>query len=134
MPKNCEKIKELVNELKVLPDIICITETKLNSKNITNINISHYNFFHRDSPTNAGGVGMYLKDSLKYKIRNTFNLNRNQCEDTWIEFQSKTLNHTLSIIYRYSNSDQQAFQYKLENLVKLENSKCKYTINGDTNI
>ena len=86
--QNCEKIEELINKQKILPDVISIPETKLNSKNTTNINISNYNFLHWDSPTNAVGVGMYIKDILKYKIRNNFNLNFDQCEDIWIEFQS----------------------------------------------
>ena len=78
---------------------------------------------------------MYIKDTLKYKIRNDFNLNLNQCKYIWIEFQSKKLNLTLSTIYRHPNSDLQAFQYKLkENSVKLENSKSIYVINGDINI
>ena len=78
---------------------------------------------------------MYLKDTVKYKVRNHFNLNLNQCEDIWIEFQSKKLNSTLSIVYRYPNSDLQAFQYNLdEKLVKLENSKSNYTINRNINI
>ena len=47
----------------------------------------------------------------------------------------KKLDLILSTIYRHSNSDLQAFQCKLEeNLVKLENSKSNYIINGNINI
>ena len=55
-----------------LPDAIAISETKLNSNSYSNISIPNYNFFHSDSPTLAGGLGIYLKDTLKYQSINQF--------------------------------------------------------------
>jgi len=58
-----EKIEELLFELNFLPETICISETKLNSRSMSNINIPLFNFIRNDSPTNAGGVGLYI---IKY--------------------------------------------------------------------
>jgi len=58
-----------------------------------------------------------------------------QCEDLWIEFQSRKQSIILSTIYRHPNSDLLAFQDKLEEtLIKLENTISKYIINGDINV
>ena len=55
LTKNLDKIEELF-------------ETKLNPQKTININICNYDFIHNDSPTNAGGVGLYVKNGLKYSI------------------------------------------------------------------
>jgi len=100
---------------------------------MSNINISHCNFIRNDSPTNAGGIGLYIKDTLKYKIRNDLSLI--QCEDLWIEFQSRKQSIILLTIYRYPNSDLLPFQDKYEKtLIKLNNTKADYIINGDINV
>ena len=52
-----------------------ISETKINSNTCLNLNIPNFDFFHNDSPTNAEGVGIYVNQSLKYKLRNDLLLN-----------------------------------------------------------
>jgi len=57
------------------------------------------------------------------------------CEDLWIEFQSRKQSIILSTIYKHLNSDLLAFQDKLEEtLIKSENTKSNYIINGDINV
>ena len=79
--KNVDKLEEFLNEMTRLSDAIAISETKLNSNSYSNISIPNYNFFHSDSPTLAGGVGIYLKDTLKYSLRNSLSLNVPHCKD-----------------------------------------------------
>ena len=55
-----------------LPDAIAISETKLNSTSSSNIDILNYHFFHNDSPSMAGGVGIYLKNTLSFVRVTTF--------------------------------------------------------------
>ena len=66
LTKNRDKIEELLNELNFFPEIIGISETKLNSQKTINKNIYNYDFAHSDSPTNAGVVNLYVKNGLKY--------------------------------------------------------------------
>ena len=56
--------------MKKSPDIIAITETKLaKNKIVVNIDIEGYNFIHSDSSSRAGGVGLYIKDSLTFILK-----------------------------------------------------------------
>jgi len=67
LTKNCEKIEELLASMNCLPDIITISETKLNSKSTGNVNliqISGYNF-----QATKNGVCV-----LKKKTKNIFSV------------------------------------------------------------
>ena len=135
LPKNHDKLEELLNELETRPELISISETKLSSRNVSNINIAGYDFFHIDSPTNADGGGLYIKNSLKYRLRKDLNFLHPNCEDIWVEIESKKRNIIISTIYRHPNSDMTLFQNKLyETLIKLENDKLRYITSGDINI
>ena len=59
--KNHDKIEELLNEFETGPEIISISETKLNSRCTSNY-IFGYDFLHNDSTTKAGGAGLYIKN------------------------------------------------------------------------
>ena len=82
----------MFNDMTRLPDAIAISETKLNSTSSSNIDILNYHFFHNDSPSRASGVGIYLKNTLKYRQRNDLSLKTSNCEDLWIEVESETSN------------------------------------------
>ena len=62
LSKNKEKIEEFFDGITRLPDAIAISETKLNSNSVSNLNIPNYTFLRKDSPTCAGGVGFSLKE------------------------------------------------------------------------
>ena len=51
--------------MKRMPDVVAISETKLNASSVLNINFDNYKFFHNDSVTCAGGVGLYVRKTLK---------------------------------------------------------------------
>ena len=96
--KNLDKIEEFLNDMTRFPDAIAISETKLNSNSSSNNNIPHYNFLHNDSPTNAGGVAFYIKDTSQFPLRDDLSLNLPNCEYIWIQIKCKMSN----IIY-YGN-------------------------------
>ena len=57
--KNFDSLHLLVNSLPILPDIIAITETKLNpNSHINFIQLKNFNFIRKDSSSRAGGVGI----------------------------------------------------------------------------
>ena len=60
LQKNFDKLTNYILQMKKLPDIIAITETKL-AKNqiVVNIDIERYNFIHSDSSSRAGDIGLY---------------------------------------------------------------------------
>ena len=61
LQKNLNSFYEALQLLPTLPQIICISETKINKEPLTNISISNYSFVCTNSNTRAGGVGFYLK-------------------------------------------------------------------------
>ena len=66
LQKNIDKLTHHILQLKKLPDIIAITETKLKKDELqTNIGISGYNFIHSDhsdSDSQAGAVPLKCTD------------------------------------------------------------------------
>ena len=64
LSKNLNLLEELLCSLDSKLDILGITETALGEKSISNVNITSYNFFHTDSPTNAGGAALYIAYNL----------------------------------------------------------------------
>ena len=58
LSKNKDKIDEFLHDFERLPDLVAISETKLNENSTSNISIPNYCFLRNDSPSNAGGVGI----------------------------------------------------------------------------
>ena len=67
LSNNISKIYELLTDIVITPDIIAISETKLNNNsNYNDIQLPGYTFVN-NSLTQAGGVGIYVKINLIYK-------------------------------------------------------------------
>ena len=77
LSKNLSKFEKMLDRLDREPDIICITETKLNENMIPGadqsvhsnpniINLPGYKFYHTISTTNAGGAGLYVSNMCSY--------------------------------------------------------------------
>ena len=73
----------LILQFTVLPDIICITETRLKNNPLINISIPGYDFAKANTSSFAGGVGMCVSSKLNFKViaENTLDAN---CEDIWV--------------------------------------------------
>ena len=63
---NLTSLEDVLSTVKSIPDIIAISETKLKDDSIYNINIPGYVFVNTNSPTNAGGVGIYTSQELEF--------------------------------------------------------------------
>ena len=86
MYKNLDALNhEFLQTLDYLPDIICLSETKI--KNLSKVNLSltgYYSIEHADSQTAAGGVEVHISNKYSSTTigKNTLNCN---CEDIWIQ-------------------------------------------------
>jgi len=80
MTKNLDHLNRLLNEIGMQPDIIAISETRLN-KNSSQMCMNGYNFLHGDSNSKAGGVGMHIKQKYALIPVDKCNLNLEGCED-----------------------------------------------------
>jgi len=56
----------LLLDIGKTPEIIAISETKLQTK--FNTYLPGYSFIQNDSETNAGGVGLFIKDILNFTV------------------------------------------------------------------
>ena len=65
LPKKLSLLHAVLYCLDSRPNIIAISETRLNENSVSNIELPHYYFFHHDSPTAAGGAGLYCLKKLK---------------------------------------------------------------------
>ena len=135
LAKNKHLIEEFITEVKYSPEVIGISESKINSSTCLNLNIPGFDFFHNDSSTNAGGVGININHNLKHKLRNDLLLNLPNCEDIWTEVSTNQGSIIFAVIYRHSTTNFQAFENALGNtLTELENQKLRYVVSRDVNI
>jgi len=65
---NIDNLIKMPSELYFPLSIIGLTETKLkiDKEEILNINIPGYNFLSQPSLSNAGGVGIFVKNGISY--------------------------------------------------------------------
>ena len=85
LSKNLNQLEELLCFLDYKLDILGITETKLGETSISNVNIKGYNFFHMDSPTNAGGAALYMANNLQAVPRPDIKFDVALVESCWAE-------------------------------------------------
>ena len=136
LPKNfhelCANLATFENEF----DIVAISETRLNDKTVVNTNIPGYDFFQDDSPTAAGGVGLYISKFLKASFRPDLKLKLQQVESCWVEFKTANKSSTIvGCIYKHPRANIEEFMVKLESILnEINNNKQTVYILGDMNI
>ena len=64
LAKNLNQVKDLLIFIGKIPNIIAISETKLRDGGFRNMGLTGFDFVHHSSPTNAGGVGLYIKQGI----------------------------------------------------------------------
>ena len=137
LTKNFDALYELIS-LPVSPDVVCVSETRIKGEPLINISIPNYNSFHKDSPTNAGGVAIYVSKKHQFKVIQEFKLNLKGCEELWIQLISnKYSTHDIIIgaIYRQPTSDSEEFSDALCNSIsKINKHKKLFYLVGDFNI
>ena len=77
LQKNFDELVNLISQFTVLPDVICITETRLKNNPLINISIPGYDFVKANTSSFAGGVGMYVSSKLNFEViaENTLDAN-----------------------------------------------------------
>ena len=133
--KNSDELHCFLTSLARLPDIVCVSETRLKGEPLSNITIPDYNFAQIDSVTNAGGVAIYISSKYKLELVQSYNMNLNECEDLWLEVTVPT-NQTSFIIgavYHHPSSKIETFCEAFINTINLLSKKIFYVFD-DINI
>ena len=114
---------------------MCLSESRIKKQSLININLPGYTFLNFSPSKNAGGVAVYVKNDLKLKNEQTFNLYG--CESLWLTIQQPNTQKFLTIatIYRYPSEAIDKFVDDFSNcLGKLTSEKRTFYILGDINI
>jgi len=80
-----DELNVLLLHISNPPSIVIISETRITTNPLININIPGYDFIHFPSPTKAGGVGAYVSRSLNFTENNSLRLQVSGCEDLWLD-------------------------------------------------
>ena len=93
------------------PEIIAITETKLQANRVFHSKLKGYICIRADSLTCAGGVAFLIKSTLNYQIRDDLHIFVPARENLWFE-----INHpdkkgiVIGVVYRHPQHDHSEFQ------------------------
>ena len=67
----------------------------------SNIELDNFQFIYRNSRTLAGGVGIYVKNSISFNMKSDVSIDLPSVENLWIEIEiNKKL--IIDVIYRHS--------------------------------
>ena len=84
-----DSIKSMISEMKIKPDIICISESRLKDGKIKwqsgLVSIDDYALKYDNSKTSAGGVAIYVNDKLNIKVKTSLKLKVDDCESIFME-------------------------------------------------
>ena len=100
--KNFDNLYDFLVELNFLPDVICLTETRIKLHLLLNISLPNYTFFHTDSTTNAGGVGIYVLNKFQVK-KSIMQYNFSKSECLWFSENNFKTELTVSAVYHHSD-------------------------------
>ena len=64
LQKNLALLEDFIYSLDKRPEILAITETRLNANSVCNVDLLNYELYHTDSPTSPGGSAIYIIKTL----------------------------------------------------------------------
>ena len=87
LQKHIDELRNLLKLLHYSFDIICISETRLYEQSpLVDVNIDGYDFIHKETSSQCGGVAIYIKSNLEYETLNNLSVSlENICETILIE-------------------------------------------------
>lgn len=135
---NYDSLTNMLSELFFPFSLIGLSETKqqIDKDPISNLQIPGYHFVSQPSHSNAGGVGFFIKDHLKYIKREDISVSNKYFEVLWIEIQNDHQRNLLcGVIYRHPKGELNLFFQFINSVLQKVNREGKYcVISGDFNI
>ena len=121
--------------LPALPQLICITETKINKEPLVNIELENYHFLHANSVTQAGGVGIHISKDIPFNLIGENIHVGGGCEDLWVSISTPGIKRkiVIALLYCHPNSDPLAFFETLDKKIRSVKN-CDMYLLGDLNL
>ena len=134
---NYDKLSVMLDELQFPFSIIGLSETKIKTDKdcFVNVDLTGYNFVSQPTPTNAGGVGFYIMETINYNIRDDLGVSKNEFQGLWVDIEILNQKLTCGVLYRHPRVNLEAFTnylYSYLDKIQQENKTC--VILGDFNI
>ena len=133
---NFDKLNSCLRELKHNFAVIGLTETQLKGKPYDYLSMPNYNLEYVNRiGKNSGGVCLYIRNDIKYKLRTDLCRANSNLESCFIEIENnKNRNVLVGVIYR-SHESIDSFNTDMDQILQIlgtENKNC-YML-GDYNI
>ena len=102
------------------------------------IKLEGYDFLHSDSKKCAGGVGLYIKDTIKFSINQYSKICLPNAEHLWADIQTKRGPIAIGVVFRHPDNSATTidkFNQEMNELfLTLNMSKRPFYCLGDINI
>jgi exonuclease III len=139
---NFDKLNILLNETNFIFNIICVSETWCTDSELKNNSTLHLPTYkavslERSAKNRGGGVLMYIKENIPYKVRDDLTVSDGDKEIITIEIINKdSKNILLSVCYRPPKGASNNLATFLQNIIinKAIVEKKKSFIVGDFNL
>ena len=133
------KLKNFLSTLNHNFSIICFCETWLDETNNENSNYElpgYYSIHQIRNNRKEGGISIYIKKVLNFKIKDDLSINCKDVESLCIELLFKNKRNTLiNVLYRPPNGQIESFEKCLKNVFSItENLNKVHHIAGDFNL
>ena len=74
-----------------------------------NVDLTGYNFVSQPTPTNAGGVGFYIMETINYNIRDDLGVSKDEFQGLWVDIEILNQKLTCGVLYRHPRVNLEAF-------------------------
>ena len=107
------QLYNLISSLKIKPNIIGMSQTRLQKgkEPITNISLPNYVYEHTRTESGKRGTLLYIDKSIKYKLRKDLNiLEKKMIKSTFIEIlNKKKKNLIIGCVYKHPKNEVKDF-------------------------
>ena len=102
LQKHIDELNDYLAGLNIKPEIIALAEALLQEGKIhSNSDLNGYHFVHTDSIINTEGVGLYIHETLKYRVNSLSNVKLPNAEHLWIDIQTNQGWFIVGVVYRH---------------------------------
>ena len=138
-----------IDEYEILLDyiknpfhILAFTETWLMPENMNTANFEGYDCSHVIRPTDnhfdfkekGGGISIFIRDNLQYKVREDLNVMLPYMETLFIELSFNHKIYIIGVVYRVPNTNVNSFNDKLNEIIEPIKNNYEVVLVGDFNV
>ena len=91
--------------------VSCLSETRLNDRNLKHGTTPGYNMYHCDSATRVGGAAIFVSEELQCQQLLAIKIKADGCEDVWVKLK---INNRKSLVvgsvYRHPSTNIKGFE------------------------